>query len=36
MNAWSGALVRMKAERSEAPLQLFEKTIFNIKKGTRK
>ncbi|WP_067987016.1 TetR/AcrR family transcriptional regulator [Neptuniibacter pectenicola] len=35
MNAWSGALVRMKAERSEAPLQLFEKTIFNIKKGTR-
>jgi TetR/AcrR family transcriptional repressor of nem operon len=35
MNAWSGALVRMKAERSEAPLKLFEKTIFSIKKGTR-
>lgn len=35
MNSWSGALVRMKAERSEAPLKLFEKTVFNIKKGTQ-
>ena len=33
MNAWSGALVRMKAERSAAPLKLFEKTVFKIKKG---
>lgn len=32
MNAWSGALVRMKAERSETPLRLFEKTIFKPKK----
>ncbi len=28
LNAWSGALVRMKAVRSAAPLKLFEKTIF--------
>ena len=33
MNAWSGALVRMKAERSAAPLKLFEKTVFKTKKG---
>lgn len=32
MNSWSGALTRMKAERSEAPLDLFMKTHFN--KGT--
>lgn len=31
MNSWSGALVRMKAERSEAPLRLFEKTVFKLK-----
>ena len=28
MNAWSGALVRMKASRSDKPLSLFEKTVF--------
>lgn len=30
LNAWSGALVRMKAERSAKPLRLFEKTFFNF------
>lgn len=33
LNAWSGALARMKAERSAAPLQLFEKSVF--KKGNQ-
>ena len=33
MNAWSGALVRMKAERNATPLTLFEKTVFKTKKG---
>ena len=28
MNSWSGALTRMKAERSESPLRLFIKTHF--------
>ena len=28
MNSWSGALTRMKAERSESPLRLFLKTHF--------
>ncbi len=28
LNAWSGALTRMKAERSDKPLKLFEKTLF--------
>lgn len=28
MNAWSGALVRMKAERNAASLNLFEKVVF--------
>lgn len=32
LNAWSGALVRMKAERNVTPLKLFEKTIFGINK----
>jgi len=31
LNTWSGALTRMKAEQSPAPLRLFQKTIFNIK-----
>lgn len=33
LNAWSGALARMKAERSAAPLLLFEKSVF--KKGNQ-
>ena len=28
LNGWSGALTRMKAERSEAPLLLFKKTML--------
>ncbi len=28
LNAWSGAVIRMKSERSNAPLALFQKTIF--------
>ncbi len=28
LNAWSGALTRMKAERSAVPLQLFQKSVF--------
>ncbi len=28
MNAWSGALVRMKADRSGVPLKLFVKSVF--------
>ncbi|MAI90127.1 TetR/AcrR family transcriptional regulator [Ponticaulis sp.] len=28
LNGWSGALTRMKAERSEAPLKLFMKTMI--------
>lgn len=28
LNGWSGALTRMKAERSEAPLLLFKKTLL--------
>lgn len=31
LNTWSGTLTRMKAEKSPAPLKLFQKTIFNIK-----
>ena len=31
LNAWSGALSRMKAERSGLPLKLFQKTIFKFK-----
>ncbi len=28
LNAWNGALARMKAERNDTPLRLFEKSIF--------
>ncbi len=33
LNAWSGALVRMKATRSGEPLKLFEKTLFTTPRG---
>lgn len=31
LTTWSGALTRMKAEKSAAPLKLFQKIIFKIK-----
>lgn len=31
LNAWGGALTRMKAERTAAPLKLFYKVFFEIK-----
>lgn len=31
LNAWSGALTRMKADRNDTPLRLFQKTIFKRK-----
>lgn len=34
MNAWSGALTRMKATQSDAPLDLFMRTIFKTKGPT--
>ena len=30
LNSWSGALTRMKATRSGAPLALFLRTVFNV------
>lgn len=34
LNAWSGALTRMKAERNATPLRLFVKSVFKQRKST--
>jgi len=34
LNAWGGALARMKAEGNDTPLQLFEKSIFKKRINT--